>query len=272
MSASVRGIGTIIRPLLGRTRPSDRCILVLVCYLDDSDHHEDPAIVMAGYLSNLDSWESFEAVARPYLDSYGVEYLTAKEFHNDKNFFKGWGLPKKVKFLTGLQSLFRPRVILGISEATYKNNFVSGKLETGFSPNQSPYGFSFNLVLNHLLKHHGVRKQFRKGADLSLVIEESTHINDSLVAAYKSLKKKYNLEKLKSISFADKKSTVAINMADMIAFYSRRHVTAIHNSKTQNSDDVEKDPMLKILMSGITHIGTAATDFFASDDESAAQS
>jgi hypothetical protein len=67
---------------------------------------------------------------------------------------------------------------------------------------------------------------------------------------------------LHSIDFVDKTSCRAIQLADLIAFYSRRDGVALLKSKQPGSkDEYEMDQMIKILCEKIVHRGFVATGF-----------
>lgn len=257
------GIVRLIWPVLGSISPEKRHVLVLDCYLDDSDDKDDPAIVMAGYLSSLSSWAIFEDRARPFLDAHGVEHLHAMDFHNRRKWFKGWEYPKRAKFLTELYEILRPCVVLAIGVATYKNQHKKRKTELRLSNQQSPYGFCFSVILSKLFEDRGVKLRLSRGSDLSFIIEEGNKHNAGVFESFQRIKKQHKLDKAKSMTFADKESSIAIQMADMYAFYLRREVAAIERAGRQR---VSFDPMFQIMTNKIKCIGIAATDFHSSRD------
>jgi hypothetical protein len=68
-------------------------------------------------------------------------------------------------------------------------------------------------------------------------------------------------ELMRSISFVGKRSCRAIQMADLLACYSRRDSAALYEAHRQNRDSYEIDVMIKIIVENLPHRGFVATDF-----------
>ncbi len=98
------------------------------------------------------------------------------------------------------------------------------------------------------------------GVDLSFVIEEGNANNQEILQRYLRLKKKreHELPFLGGMAFAAKQSSIAIQMADLFAFLTRRQAVAMQRNGGQ---PVEMNPYLALLREGIRDVGFAATDF-----------
>jgi hypothetical protein len=243
----------------GGTSTADKP-MALTCYLDDSDHFEDPAITMAGYVASGHSWRLFEERAAKYLREHGVSSVHAMDLENHKREFRGWEPQRRASFLTGLCTILRSHVILGVSVSTYKDAHKKAKERTGLSLNQSPFGWCFAAVQTLLLRDAGLQHRM-KTERLSYVIEDGNKHNAGVLLSFEAIKREHNLTQIESMTFAKKNSSIALQMADLLAFYTRRHVTQRERNKQQQ---VEFAPMLKILTScGIRYTAQAATDFYA---------
>jgi hypothetical protein len=68
---------------------------------------------------------------------------------------------------------------------------------------------------------------------------------------------------LRSISFVPKESSRAIQMADLFAFYSRRHGVAMHLAPDHEKETIRRNPgtMLNIITESVPHRGYVASDF-----------
>lgn len=233
--------------------------MALICYLDDSDHVDHPAITMAGYVASEKSWSLFEERAAGYLRKHKIACVHAMDFENHKGEFKGWEPLARIAFLAGLAAILRSHVILGVSVSTYKDAHRRAKLRTGRSQNQSPYGWSFTTTQEYLLRDPGIQERLRTER-LSFVIEDGNKNNAGVLRSFGAIKKEHNLSQVDSMTFAKKNSTIALQMADVIAFYTRRHVAAMERN---NQRQVEYSPALKVLTDcDIRYIGQAATDFY----------
>jgi hypothetical protein len=66
---------------------------------------------------------------------------------------------------------------------------------------------------------------------------------------------------LKSISFVSKDSCRAIQVADLVAFYTRRDGVALLKAQNNNRETYEMDIMLKIMIEAVPIRGFVATGF-----------
>lgn len=235
--------------------------MAIECYFDDSyDNNGVPIVTMAGYVSTLEAWKEFEEAVLSYFNMHNISVFHAREFHNTDGNFKGWTTCKKVSFLEGLFDLLAPKVAFGISFSALSDVHTQRKTETGLSKSQSAYGWCFNAILDRLLRDEGILEGINKhGATISLKIEEGNKNNSGILQLYGNIIEQYCLEdRLGSLEFIHKKQCFAIQMADAIAFYSRRHAQLCEANARRS---MPFDRYLKIMCDRIPHIGILATDF-----------
>ncbi len=210
---------------------------MLVCYLDDSGSDRDtPTATLAGYMAAIPAWAEFETAAADVFDREGVEVLHAKLFHHSKGVFRSWGLGKKQAFAEEIYSLLRPRVTLGVAFSTVKKAYATAKAETGMARQTSPFGFSFMALANLLLQDPATRRMLMvDGYDISFVVEGGNKNDGDIARMFNEVKRSLQERdglghKFASISFVDKRHTIAVQMADFLAFHCSRLSTAMERS------------------------------------------
>jgi hypothetical protein len=89
--------------------------------------------------------------------------------------------------------------------------------------------------------------------------ENNSEVEKEFAAIKRQHKDIRNL--MHSISFVNKDSCRAIQLADLLAFYSRRDSAAQFEARQKGRDSYEIDIMIKIITEGLPHLGFVATDF-----------
>ena len=249
--------------LCGLAQPHE-IVAVIRAYLDDSGSDDRPIVVMAGYLATLSSWRGFELRARKMMARHGVnEPFHAKKFHDRDGVYKGWGAAKQLAFVTELYDIAKEAgVLVGVSHATQKNIYRQRGIETGLNKNRSPYGWAFQMMFDRIMKDVGplIREQ-----GIQFFIEDGNNNNPDVEAVYERWKKEESFglkDILRGISFVPKDSSHAIQFADFIAFYSRRHD---ENCVAAGGPLPVLPPFLQIALSRLRHISFVANDFFGAD-------
>lgn len=237
-----------------------RLIIVLVCYLDDSGATDRnvPFATLGGYVSYKPAWESFEPKARAYLAKENVTCVHAKDFYSNDLEFKGWKVDRRIEFLEGLFDIFRPYVQLGISHSCLKATHAARKADTGLGKNQSPLGFAFAAVLNDVVGDPVLGRD-AKFDGVEFVLEDGNPNNSGIIKSYGNIKQQHKADFLKEIRVVGKRDCIAIQMADLMAFFSRRQACQM---EANNREPVEFDKYLKIMQRGIRYVGRASTNFY----------
>src|SRR5262249_54903598 len=97
---------------------------------------------------------------------------------------------------------------------------------------------------------------------IKFLLEDGHDNNAQAEKEFYWIREHYKLENvLHSIGFVYKKSCRAIQLADLIAFYSRRDGVALLKSKESGGPDYKMDQMIKLLTEKIVHRGFVATAF-----------
>ena len=196
---------------------------MLVCYLDDSGNKTDPIITIAGYLSLADEWKLFEQKARAYLSDKNVSHLHTVDFHHAKREFEDWSWERRTDFICGLYDILAPHCGLSVEFTVLKSVYVARHTEHGRPLVNSSFGFCFLGIIDRLAKDEGVSVLLAQSdMSLSFVVESGHRNNGDIERIFKRHKADPKGQIFNTLEFADKKSNIALQMADFVAYYSRR--------------------------------------------------
>ena len=145
-----------------------------------------------------------------------------------------------------------------------KSAYKKRKIETGLDRTMSPYGYCFGVIINHLLVDEILERILgQNGVDIGFIIEGGNKNDNNILNVFNAVRHKYMLEnKLKSISFMDKDSSKALQLADFFAYYSRR---TVEKSEKNDRRPALMDFITSQLATGFHLIDHVATDFFVQD-------
>lgn len=239
---------------------------MLICYLDDSgkDPHNSVTTV-AGYLARDDAWQAFETDAEAILAGKQVPVLHARDLHASDGPFKGWRVLEKQALVARVATAATGRVMMGLSMSAHKENYEEHAVYRADGPPSRrtvpPYVFCFQVVVDWLLRDIRVGRIVH-AEGLSLILEHGHENNGYAEQEFHFVRKRFNLENvLHTISFARKDSCRAIQLADLLAFYSRRDSVALLEAKEAGRESNEHETMLKCLLEIAPHRGFVATGF-----------
>jgi uncharacterized protein DUF3800 len=237
---------------------------VLVCYLDDSGKDpQNPVTTLAGYAGTEEQWRGFETEVEPIFTDYGVKVLHAKDLHNTDNEFDGWPVLKKQAFVARICRALSHHVPLGMSVSVAKEPYARRVAESGHKRPITPYSWAFNLLIDWILTDIRVGR-IANTEGLSFLLEAGHENNAEAEKTFHKVRRSYGLEHiLRSICFVSKESSRAIQMADLFAFYSRRHGAATYLATPETRLEMRNEPgiMLNVITEAVPHRAYVATDF-----------
>ena len=223
--------------------------MAFAAYVDDSDAVQSSVITLAGYMASLIGWERYEEHSRRIYDRFEIgDVLHAKEFHGTKPPFKTWTFAKKLTFL---DLLFENHPLQwGVAVSISKKQFAAMKEHPAIGPNMSPFGLAFGSILHTLVRGNPIGG-IVQAEGLSVIVESGHRNSGDMERTFHHYKKHEMFSgALRTISFDDKNSARALHLADLLAFYSRRH----HSLENANpSIIVPYGRMLKKLASKLPH-------------------
>ncbi|MHC2437672.1 hypothetical protein ACVMB0_005047 [Bradyrhizobium sp. USDA 4451] len=125
----------------------------------------------------------------------------------------------------------------------------------------APYTFCFQVIVDWLLRDIRIGKRVHSEG-VKFLLEEGHDNNAQAEREFRWVREHYKLESvLDSIGFVKKDACRAIQLADLIAFYSRRDGVALLKSKEPSAPEYQMDQMIKILGEKVMHRGFVATGF-----------
>lgn len=225
-------------------------VLVMVCYLDDSDAEHSSVATLAGYVATIDNWRTIEDHLRTVCERYGVGTLHAKEFHDTKGDFKGWSRIKKNSFVDELYEK-ADHFTWGIAYSATKD-WSNIKNQVQGNERISTYGVMFASILLKLVHGNPISSRFREYG-LSFMVE-SGHRNNPEIEQYFHRMKSKDIFRghLQSITFVDKHSSRSIQIADFLAFHARRRAALAAAKKLGVS--MELDGIIKRIYDKVPHL------------------
>ena len=247
------------------TLPShERVKIMLVCYLDDSGKdHQNPITTVAGYLARDENWTTFEAEVAPIFADKNVPILHAKELHDTDGYFEGWTILQKQAFVARVGQVASRHLLMGFSMSALKGAYkdhVSYRTEDA-RQTVTPYTFCFQVIVDWILRDFRVGKAANTEG-VAFVLEQGHDNNAQAEIEFYNVREKFDLQStLRSISFVSKTECRAIQMADLLAFYSRRDGVNLLKAKQEGSETFQMETMMKLIAESVPHRGFVATGF-----------
>jgi uncharacterized protein DUF3800 len=239
---------------------------VLVCYLDDSGKdRQNPITAVAGYIAKDDGWKTFESEVEPIFVEPKISVLHAKELHDTDGDFKGWTVLQKQAFVARIGQVASKHLMMGLSMSALKGTYQEHAFHRteGSPPRRTvtPYTFCFQVIVDWVLRDIRIGRAANTEG-VAFVLECGHENNPQAENEFCWVRNHYNLhDVLRSISFVPKNSCRAIQLADLLAFYSRRDGVAFLRAQEDANETYEMEVMLKILMETCPHRGFVATGF-----------
>ena len=237
---------------------------MLVCYLDDSGKDPQNRITtIAGYAATREQWKAFEDEVEPIFLEYGVSILHAMDLHHTVGEFTGWSVLKKQAFVARICAVLSRHALLGVSMSALKSVYKERAGESGRKRTVTPYTFCSNVILDWLLTDIRVGR-IANTEGIELILESGHEHNSEAERNFEDVKRLHKLDGvLNSVSFVPKTNCRAIQMADLFAFYSRRHGVAMEKASEADRPTIQRSPgpMLNIMTEKLLHRAYVATDF-----------
>lgn len=191
------------------------------CYLDDSGTTGLPIITMAGFIAPLSQWEELEPSLDAILSAHGVDVLHTKQFHDTKGPFDGWKQIRKHSFAEELFAATHGR-LFGVSVAVRKRDIAQHQRENRDLVGMSPISICFSAIMTRIVSDPQIGPHV-KDQGVAFLIESGNKNNAGIQQFFHKMQKQPMFEGcLRAISIIPKASCRAIQIADFLAFYSRR--------------------------------------------------
>jgi hypothetical protein len=235
---------------------------VLVCYLDDSGKDPQNLITtLGGYVARDTGWVAFEADVEKWFDRYRVKILHAKDLEDTRGEFKGWPILQKQAFVARVCQTRTPHLMMGVSMSAVKGTYKVRAAESGRKRTVTPYSFCMNVIVDWLLRDIRIGR-VANTVGVALLLESGHENNGEAEESFYKIRKMHKIEHLlHSIKFISKDSCRAIQLADLLAFYSRREGLAVEKAKRLGQPAYPMETMMRIISENLPHRAFVATDF-----------
>jgi hypothetical protein len=237
---------------------------VLVCYLDDSGKDPQSEITtVAGYIARAEAWEAFESEVRPIFVERNVSILHAKEMHDTDGEFKGWTVLQKQAFVARIGQVSSRHLMMGMSMSALKGAYKANALARASDDKRTvtPYTFCFQVIADWVLRDIRIGRAANTEG-VAFILEHGHENNPQAEQEFYNVRRMYKLENvLHSISFVPKDKCRAIQLADLLAFYSRRDSAALLKATNDGKDAYPIEMMIKVITESLPHRGFVATAF-----------
>jgi hypothetical protein len=248
---------------LGPGALSDGVCMVISCYLDDSGTTADSAhLTIAGYIAHPADWALFEKESNDLFAKEGVrEPFHGTEFFHRQKQFKGWDFYGQTAFAFDWFGIAAKHVKHGITIALPRKKFSDFKKETGLEPSLSIYGQAFKSLIRKMLERRNLSDVIRVGG-ISFFVEAGNNNNDEILHWFNRMRAhEDNATYFKSLTFLTKDACYAIQLADYLAFFSRRFANEYTGQGIK-----EMHQLLDIAKEKVDTIGLLADGFMRKED------
>jgi hypothetical protein len=235
---------------------------VLICYLDDSGKDPQNALTtVAGYIAPEAAWRAFENEVEPIFKDKNVRILHAKDLHDTDGEFHGWTVLQKQAFIARICQVMSRHITLGMTMSAVKATYKDQVGKTNQKRSLSPYTFCFNVIIDWIMTD--IRLGRAAHADgVALFLEAGHENNSEAEKEFYIIRTQHKIEHaLRSISFVTKGDCRAIQIADLLAFYSRRDSAAMEKAEREGKEH-KPETMIKLITEIVPHRGFVATKFF----------
>ncbi|WP_155826016.1 DUF3800 domain-containing protein [Hirschia maritima] len=200
----------------------------ITCYLDDSADGGSISS-LGGYFTKTECWQKFERLASDTYERFGLITLHTKDLQRGKGEFSGWSLEKKRNFVEELFDAAKICEVVGISVSIRNSLGKKFNQQNKHTARLSSLGLLFARIIMSLEKDANLKQN--EGA-IRLIIETGNKNNNGLLTHFKEVREKGSgFDHIKSLDFVRKQDCYAIQLADFMAYYGRRHASNTLNGK-----------------------------------------
>lgn len=150
---------------------------------------------------------------------------------------------------------------LGVSMSAVKETYAMRAEESDWKRIVTPYTYCFNVLIDWLFRDTRVGCAANMEG-VAFILECGHENNAEAEQCFHNVRELHKLDHvLRSISFVPKNHCRAIQIADLIAFYSRRHGVATERAPLEERGNISPGEMMNLLAGSIPIRSFVATDF-----------
>lgn len=224
-------------------KESDRHMVILQAYFDESGTHgPSDRLVVAGFLSTVEQWQSFETEWNNALAEYGLPFFHMTDYNARVGLYADWTEEMRQARLGRLLDIIGNTVIASYGVSLSKKTF-----ESSFSPRAkrwvgSPYSFA---ALHCFLLASIDCDTIEGDVQAAYIFEDGAKGKGEILKAYDFLTKIPNgkdVTRVLSLRFEDKRNFVPLQAADILAWELYRDYPN-QVSHTQDSQSIPNQRM-----------------------------
>jgi Protein of unknown function (DUF3800) len=195
-----------------------------VCYLDDSDNDGGPMMGLAGFIAPRSTWPALEEALELYLGHKGVGVLRGKDFHHGHMEYTGWDGRQKSDFVDQLFSIVASYGVYGLSSVVCKSDYAELRAREKKFDYVAPLTMAFSSILGQIAFKDPPGLFMQNDIRYIFYVESGHKNNLNILRYFEDIKRASSVaaDHLTSLSFIDKASCRAIQLADFLAFHIRR--------------------------------------------------
>lgn len=200
MVIAYRGFTEVVSRRFFHDWNPDRLFMIWTGYIDETETHGAPLMILGGFLSTAERWAAFDKDWALLLDSHNLPYSHAYDLVHKNPPFGGWGSDRHNDFILGARELMNRHAFAGFSAVIrrddYRTHYRSQEKPRRI-PEDTMYGvllracISFSLavvarefgednVVNFVLEAGGVKPGY---AEQIYAAMKNDHVSDPLFRA-----------------------------------------------------------------------------------------
>ncbi len=199
-----------------------RLIVALTAYLDAS--WTSSAVTVAGYVSDVDRWASFETEWQDVLTGYGIEYFHMKDFAAREGDYKSWG-PKGDCRLVRLLEIINASVLAAVSITVPLGLWRAVLSDEERERSGNPYCIAGFGCFREITRW--MRRECGAGDEVAYVYDQGDKGRGEIFKLFNAVYDSQDLRReyrLLSMKVEDKKRFVPLQAADILAWERNREV------------------------------------------------
>lgn len=198
--------------------------MALQFFIDDSGKNDPPVFVLAGFVSSTERWVEFSAAwASALADAPSIEHFKMVEANRRKGPFERLTFAQRDQKLLTLAEVIRDHVEFGISIAIPHADYGRVFEKRMMKSYDTPYVLAHNLMMNRADK---ILCEAKRVDVVDVIFDRQLDREKNILEAYAILGKNPDYPGKRrypnSPAFADDKTTLPLQAADMLAWHVRR--------------------------------------------------
>ena len=240
-------------------------IVMLSAFVDESGTGDEPNVVLAAVMSNVEGWITFNPEWQRLLDENRLDYAHFKDLRKGCGQYEGWSINQKERFSRACMAAMKQHCIMGftvsLNKQLYAEKYRDPCRQDRISPD-SAYALCAREVFGWAARMTDEYIDYR--GPINFVFESGHRNAPNAAAVFADLKAHSDIrDRLGFFALEDKKKLRPLQAADQIAHQARRSEAEALKNKTFTAVDSAH------YVGNLTSVVTAGCPFFyfALDEE-----